>query len=47
MKIGIIGSGNSGSAMGRAWTAKGHAVLFSLAKDLETWHEPYQRFVGY
>ena len=29
MNIGIIGSGNMGAAMGRAWAAKGHVVLFS------------------
>jgi predicted dinucleotide-binding enzyme len=33
MKIGIIGSGNMGAAMGRAWAAKGHVVLFSFSKD--------------
>jgi hypothetical protein len=33
MRIGIIGSGNMGAALGSAWVAKGHAVLFSFAKD--------------
>ena len=33
MKIGIIGSGNMGAAMGRAWAAKGHRVMFSFAED--------------
>ena len=29
MKIGIIGSGNVGSALGKIWAAKGHKVMFS------------------
>lgn len=29
MKIGIIGSGNVGSALGRIWAGKGHEVMFS------------------
>jgi hypothetical protein len=29
MKIGIIGSGNVGSALGRVWAKAGHEVLFS------------------
>jgi len=29
MKIGIIGSGNVGSALGKIWAAKGHEVMFS------------------
>jgi predicted dinucleotide-binding enzyme len=33
MKIGIIGSGNMGAAMGRTWAARGHSVLFSFSKD--------------
>jgi predicted dinucleotide-binding enzyme len=33
MNIGIIGSGNMGAGMGRAWAAKGHQVLFSFSKD--------------
>jgi predicted dinucleotide-binding enzyme len=33
MNIGIIGSGNMGSSMGKAWSAKGHKVLFSCSKD--------------
>jgi 8-hydroxy-5-deazaflavin:NADPH oxidoreductase len=33
MRIGIIGSGNMGAGMGRAWAAQGHAVLFSFSKD--------------
>jgi predicted dinucleotide-binding enzyme len=33
MKIGIIGSGNMGASMGKAWAARGHQVLFSFSKD--------------
>jgi predicted dinucleotide-binding enzyme len=33
MYIGIIGSGNMGASMGKAWAAKGHQVLFSFSKD--------------
>lgn len=33
-KIGIIGSGNVGSALGRSWVRSGHAVMFS-SRDLE------------
>lgn len=29
MKIGIIGSGNIGGALGRAWSAAGHEVMFA------------------
>ena len=35
MKIGIIGSGNVGSALGRAWAQAGHEVMFS-SRHLET-----------
>lgn len=34
MKIGIVGSGNVGSAIGTAWVHAGHAVMFS-SLDLE------------
>jgi len=34
MKIGIVGSGNVGSAIGTAWARAGHAVMFS-SLDLE------------
>lgn len=34
-KIGIIGTGNVGSNLGRAWSKAGYAVLFS-SKDLES-----------
>ncbi len=30
MKIGIIGAGNVGSTLGRAWAAKGHEVVFGV-----------------
>ncbi len=33
MRIGIIGSGNIGAALGRLWAAAGHEVLFSYARD--------------
>ncbi len=33
MNIGIIGSGNMGTSMGKAWAAKGHKVLFSFSQD--------------
>ncbi|MFL6548137.1 MAG: NADPH-dependent F420 reductase [Povalibacter sp.] len=35
MKIGIIGSGNVGSALGRVWAQAGHQVMFS-SRHLET-----------
>jgi predicted dinucleotide-binding enzyme len=33
MNIGIVGSGNMGASMGKAWATKGHKVLFSFSKD--------------
>jgi 8-hydroxy-5-deazaflavin:NADPH oxidoreductase len=30
MRIGIIGTGNVGSALGKGWAAKGHAVVFGV-----------------
>jgi hypothetical protein len=33
MNVGIIGSGNMGASMGKAWTTKGHKVLFSFSQD--------------
>jgi predicted dinucleotide-binding enzyme len=33
MNIGIIGSGNMGANMGKAWARKGHQVLFSFSRD--------------
>lgn len=29
MKIGIIGSGNVGSALGKIWGKNGHEIMFS------------------
>lgn len=33
MNIGIIGSGNMGSSLGRIWAKNGHKVLFSYSRD--------------
>lgn len=33
MKIGIVGSGNMGAALGKLWVAKGHEVKFSFSRD--------------
>lgn len=33
MKIGIIGSGNMGAALGKRWATNGHQVLFSYSTD--------------
>ncbi len=33
MNIGIIGSGNMGSALGKIWAKKGHQVTFSYSRD--------------
>src|SRR5690348_238502 len=30
MRIGILGAGNVGGALARAWTAKGHQVMFGV-----------------
>jgi predicted dinucleotide-binding enzyme len=35
MKIGIIGSGNMGSGLGKIWAAKGHDVIFSYSRSQE------------
>ena len=35
MKIGIIGSGNMGSGIGKIWAKKGHAVIFSYSRSRE------------
>lgn len=35
MNIGIIGSGNMGSTLGRLWATKGHKVLFSYSREPE------------
>jgi predicted dinucleotide-binding enzyme len=34
MKIGIVGSGNMGASMGKAWARKSHQVLFSFSREL-------------
>lgn len=33
MRIGIIGSGNMGSALGKLWAQQGHQVMFSYSRD--------------
>ncbi|MFN2449000.1 MAG: NADPH-dependent F420 reductase [Candidatus Baltobacteraceae bacterium] len=33
MKIGIIGSGNIGQALGRLWAKKGHKIYYSFSHD--------------
>ncbi len=35
MKIGIIGAGNMGTALGRIWAKAGHHVIFSYSRDEE------------
>lgn len=35
MNIGIIGSGNMGSGLGRIWAIKGHSVIFSYSRSSE------------
>ncbi len=35
MQIGIIGSGNMGAALGKAWLRRGHQVLFSYSRHPE------------
>jgi len=35
MKIGIIGSGNMGSGIGKIWATKGHEVIFSYSRSPE------------
>ena len=35
MNIGIIGSGNGGSTLGKLWAKAGHQVMFSFSRDLE------------
>lgn len=35
MNIGIIGSGNVGSGLGRIWARKGHKVIFSFSRSEE------------
>ena len=33
MKIGIIGSGNIGSGLGKIWAQKGHRIIFSFSRN--------------
>src|SRR3990172_6572302 len=33
MNIGIIGSGNMGSGLGKLWANKGHNIIFSYSRD--------------
>jgi len=33
VNIGIIGSGNMGSGLGKIWATKGHSVVFSFSRD--------------
>jgi len=35
MNIGIIGSGNIGSGLGKIWVQKGHKVIFSFSRNQE------------
>lgn len=35
MNIGMIGSGNMGSAIGKIWARQGHQVMFSYSRDLK------------
>ena len=35
MNIGIIGSGNIGSGLGKIWVQKGHKVMFSFSRNHE------------
>ncbi|MDP2158437.1 MAG: NADPH-dependent F420 reductase [Nitrospirota bacterium] len=35
MKIGVIGSGNMGSGLGKIWAMKGHSVIFSYSRSQE------------
>jgi predicted dinucleotide-binding enzyme len=35
MKIGIIGSGNMGAALGKRWASQGHQVMFSYSRNAE------------
>lgn len=39
MKIGIIGSGNMGSCLGKLWSQAGHQVMFSFTQDPEALEE--------
>jgi 8-hydroxy-5-deazaflavin:NADPH oxidoreductase len=39
MKIGIIGAGKMGSALGKIWVQQGHQVLLSYSRDLAQLHQ--------
>jgi 8-hydroxy-5-deazaflavin:NADPH oxidoreductase len=39
MKIGIIGAGKMGSALGKIWVQQGHQVLLSYSHDLAKLHQ--------
>ena len=39
MKIGIIGAGNMGAALGKLWAKAGHQVIFSYSRDDAKLHE--------
>lgn len=35
MNIGIIGSGNVGATLGKAWANRNHSIMYSYSRDLE------------
>ncbi|NMG09645.1 NADPH-dependent F420 reductase [Brasilonema sp. UFV-L1] len=39
MKIGIIGAGNMGAALGKIWAKAGHQVIFSYSRDEKKLHQ--------
>lgn len=39
MRIGIIGAGNMGAALGRIWAKAGHEVIFSYSRDQNKLHQ--------
>ncbi len=39
MNIGIIGSGNMGSGLGKIWARRGHQVIFSFSRDMNKLNE--------
>ncbi len=39
MRIGIIGAGNMGAAMGKIWAKAGHSVIFSYSRDENKLHQ--------
>lgn len=42
MNIGIIGSGNMGSSLGKIWAERGHQVMFSYSRNSSRLHEVAQ-----